>query len=146
MNELFTISAIHVWMGWHVWHLLYRLISGIITGFHHLINILATLLHPFTQINLDCIGLSLVVIPQLFNLLSPQKSVDWPITAAEIRIFCLQSKMYSVAEYLRKRIQRGDSSFFSEYLNTEDHCEWKHISLQDFFCMINKQIGSWKHD
>lgn len=107
----------------HVCHLLYRLISGISTGFHHLINIVATLLHPFTPFNLDSIGLSLVVIPQLFNLLSPQKSVDWPITAAEIRIFCLQSKMYSVAEYLRKRIQRGNTSFFSEYLNTEDHCE-----------------------
>ena len=49
--------------------------------------------------------------------------MDWPSTVAEIKIYCIQSRKLDVAEELRKAIHNGDSSMFSEYLNTEDRCK-----------------------
>ena len=45
------------------------------------------------------------------------------IMAAEIKIYCIQSKKNDVAEQLKKSIQNGDSTVLDEYLNTEDRCK-----------------------
>lgn len=46
-----------------------------------------------------------------------------PIMAAEIKIYCIQSRKSAVSEQLKESIQNGDSSIFSEYLNTEERCK-----------------------
>ena len=53
-------------------------------------------------------------------MFSPQMFASKQIMAAEIKIYCIQSKKNDVVEHLKKSIQNGDSSIFSEYLNTED--------------------------
>lgn len=65
----------------------------------------------------------------LAYLLSPQKVQFRSIMAAEVMIYCVQSRSEYVAEQLKKSIQKGQSLFLSDYLNTEERCKWIMNSL-----------------
>ena len=60
--------------------------------------------------------------------------------SAEIKVYCIQSRKNAVAQHLRESIHNGDSSMFSEYLNTEDRCEYSlYPHSKCFFCHDKKR-------
>ena len=44
--------------------------------------------------------------------------------AAEIEIYCTQSRRETVLQELKNSIKDGDSSILSDYLHTENRCKW----------------------
>ena len=75
------------------------------------------------------------------SLLSPQNYMKRPIMAAEIEIYCTQSRRDIVLQELKNSIRNGDSSILSDYLYTENRCKLK-FSIISFKVLSPKKLQS----
>lgn len=83
----------------------------------------------FVSLRVDLLDSLAILKTFLVYMISPQKFQLRSIMAAEITIYCVQSRWEYVADQLKKSIQKGQSLLLSDYLNTEERCKWIMNSL-----------------